>query len=289
MLILVNGLMTYNSGKTLFARALAQEMVHRGFQLGVFKPQSAHNYWDHLSHSKRCGEMGKLVSRDALELREASGDHSPIEVINPHHQLFCPLDVLKVWEARPGARPTGDDELLAERMTLPAPEGALSTLYVNRDSKLFIAEEDFLSALARGVHATKGLNSLASKDRGAAAQEAITSCFGAQRGTHRQLLVESTNDVALPPSVDPSEVTLVVTMAANLVLCFPGRAFFRSAQVTKAIRVRDFLGLAEPVLGYRLPYVPEDERGDADRVYAHFGSAAAGVIDEAIKRSGEGH
>lgn len=284
MLLLVVGLLTYNSGKTVFARALAREMAHRKMEPGVFKPQSAHNYWDHLSHSRRCMELGRLVSRDALELQAAAQDRTPIEVINPHHQLFCPLDILKLWEKKPGVTPTGEDELLAERMTISGPPR--STLWVNRDADVFLAEEPFLKAFERGVQEVRPLNPLSSRERLAVAKEAIESCYALQRQDHEHLIVESTNDIALPSGVKVGEVDVVVVLSANTVLCYEGSVFFRPLRLKRLTRVRDFLAFADPVLGYRLPYIPDEERSDDDRIYAYLGPAAAGVVDDALSRVG---
>jgi predicted P-loop ATPase/GTPase len=282
VLILVNGLYPYNSGKTTVGRALAAEMASRGMEPRIFKAQSAHNFWDHLPHSLRCEALGKLVSRDALLLAEAAGDPSPPELANPHHQLLSPIDPFKALEEAPGGGPLpAADELLMERTT----DGttAASTLFLNREASRFNVPEGFVQAMKKGVARVEAFAPLAVEKRAATARRALETCYARLKGSGSHFLVESTNDVIIPPGVPVEDVDLVVTAAANALLAYETGEFFRATKVTRSQRVRDFAGYAEPVLGYRLPFLTEEELATTEKLASRLGPAASGVLDRAMR------
>ncbi len=281
MFILINGLFSYNSGKTTFGRALAAEMASRGLSPGVMKPHSAHNFWDMYAHSLTCWNLGKLVSRDALQLAEAARLTSPIEVINPHHQLLCPRDPLAIVEHRLDVPPTADD-LLAERVTWA--EGPRSTLYVHRQAKTFLAPEDFLPSIARGADAVEEFGTGAPGRGEEHVTEAVKACYAAIRGAHPNLLVESLNDLALPEGLPQADVDVVATMAANMLLVYHGEDFFRASRPMRVRRVQDHIPYASPALGYRLPFMSEEARADLDHLSQTLDPVAAAVVDFGLRK-----
>jgi predicted P-loop ATPase/GTPase len=282
MLILINGLFSYNSGKTTFGRALAAEMVSRGLGPGVMKPHSAHNFWDMYAHSLACRDLGKLVSRDALQLAQAAELDAPIEIVNPHHQLLCPRDPLAVVEGQTGVPPAAD-ELLAERVTRA--EGPRSTLFVHRQAKSFLAPEEFLASLARGVDVVEEFGP-GSPSRGEErVHQAVAECYAALRASHPNLLVESLNDLALPGGLAQADVDVVATTAANVLLVYRGEDFFRASRALRVRRVQDHIPYASPALGYRLPFMTEEVRADLDRLSQTLEPVASAVIDFGLRKA----
>ncbi len=281
MLILINGLFAYNSGKTTFGRALAAEMASRGLAPGVMKPHSAHNFWDMYAHSLTCLNIGKLVSRDALQLAEAARLPLPIEVLNPHHQLLCPRDPLAIVEHRLEVPPAADD-LLAERVTKA--EGPRTVLYVHRQAKTFLAPEEFLPSIARGADVVEEF----APGSGARGEElveaAVGGCYAAIRASHPNLLVESLNDLALPPGFPQADIDVVATMAANVLLVYHAEDFFRASKAMRVRRVQDHIPYASPALGYRLPFMTDDARADLDRLSQTLHPVTSAVVDFGLRK-----
>lgn len=88
--ILVLGINSFDSGKTVIAGNIAKILSNNGFKVEYFKPVSGHNHWFKHEHSNRCISEGKLYSSDAAAVREHLESNIPIEIANPIHSLFVP-------------------------------------------------------------------------------------------------------------------------------------------------------------------------------------------------------
>ncbi|MET1124217.1 MAG: ATPase [Archaeoglobaceae archaeon] len=100
MLLLVVGLLPFDSGKTTVAKRMVEEMREAGIDVGVAKPVSSFNGWYHYEYLLKSIDMKLLVGRDALELHEAAGSTDPIEIESPVTTLLIPPDPEKVGWAR---------------------------------------------------------------------------------------------------------------------------------------------------------------------------------------------
>ncbi|KYH36368.1 MAG: hypothetical protein AYL28_006670, partial [Candidatus Bathyarchaeota archaeon B23] len=90
--ILIFGLLTQDSGKTVVASALCRGLHKRGLRVAPFKPRSGHNLWYQYDAYERCRFEGSLYCEDILKLREASRCGLPPELLNPIDALLAPLD-----------------------------------------------------------------------------------------------------------------------------------------------------------------------------------------------------
>ena len=86
--ILIVGASSFDSGKTRLAVELGKSLKQSGQSVDYFKPVSGHNYWHSHDHTKRCLEIGKLVSKDATHIKEELNLKSDLYLMNPIHILF---------------------------------------------------------------------------------------------------------------------------------------------------------------------------------------------------------
>ncbi len=99
-MILVTGVLPYDSGKTTFAASLIEEAVERGIDVGVSKPFSSFNGWYHYRCLVRSSEVGMLIGEDIQKLHEKARSKDPIDVESPVVSLLLPPDPEKVgWNS----------------------------------------------------------------------------------------------------------------------------------------------------------------------------------------------
>jgi len=90
--VLVNGLLTYDSGKTYVATALAKALIERGLKVSVFKPLAGHSAWYQFNTLLHSLEHGVLVGEDVLKYKELLNLSLDFELVNPVDLLLAPLD-----------------------------------------------------------------------------------------------------------------------------------------------------------------------------------------------------
>lgn len=95
MLLLVVGLLKFDSGKTSLTASLVREARNRGIDAVAVKPVGAHNAWNQYDTVLRSFEMGVLVGSDAYRLWKASNRAEPIEALSPFDILVAPPDLEK--------------------------------------------------------------------------------------------------------------------------------------------------------------------------------------------------
>ncbi|MHA1576113.1 MAG: hypothetical protein ACTSU3_02010 [Candidatus Thorarchaeota archaeon] len=93
--ILIVGANSFDSGKTRLAVELVKSLKESGQSVDYFKPASGHNYWYNHDHTKRCLDVGKLVSKDAAHIKEELDLKSDLYLMNPIHSLFVPARIEK--------------------------------------------------------------------------------------------------------------------------------------------------------------------------------------------------
>jgi len=98
--VLVNGLLTYDSGKTFVSTALAKSLIERGFKVSVFKPLAGHSAWYQFNTVLHSLKYGVLVGEDVLKYKELLGLSSDLELMNPVDLLMAPLDPTCFKKAR---------------------------------------------------------------------------------------------------------------------------------------------------------------------------------------------
>lgn len=92
--ILVVGLLPYESGKTWFTVSLARGLLRRSVRAGVYKPVSAHSAWFQYATVARSRELSMLIGSDVsvyMDLKLI--DTNEVPIVNPVDILTVPHDV----------------------------------------------------------------------------------------------------------------------------------------------------------------------------------------------------
>jgi predicted P-loop ATPase/GTPase len=94
MKLLINGLLTFDSGKTTFASYLLKELKNIGLKFFPLKPIAGHNGWYSYDTLLRSKEVNALVGNDALKYYDIMG--IDVRLINPFAVLLLPIDLEKL-------------------------------------------------------------------------------------------------------------------------------------------------------------------------------------------------
>lgn len=92
--VLIAGLVPYDSGKTWFTVGTALATAKRGFMVRVFKPVAGHNIWYSPRTFKASLKLGLLVGNDILEYYKAGLAENPA-LSNPIAMATIPPDPMK--------------------------------------------------------------------------------------------------------------------------------------------------------------------------------------------------
>ncbi|MEM2039674.1 MAG: hypothetical protein QXN79_04160 [Zestosphaera sp.] len=93
-LVVVSGLLPYNSGKTFFTLALAEYLSRLGYSVGVVKPVAAHSFWEQYEYFLESRKLGVLVGEDVVKYVKA-GFIYDIDLQNPVDVMTAPHDLMK--------------------------------------------------------------------------------------------------------------------------------------------------------------------------------------------------
>ncbi len=263
MLILVNGLMAYHAGKTTLARAILLRAREAGDDFAAMKPRSAHNYWEHYDHSRAVQEMGLLVSLDAVALHALSRDPPDVTLLNPYHQMVCPLDTMRLKEEEEHMLGELEEGILTERLT---DARGHSTLFVNRRPHLFVAPPEFLDSLVEKADQTTPFHSSPIAEGLASVDEVTREVFDAVSAKHDHLLLESQSDTIWPFRLEPAEVDLMISVGGGAAFLFDAREVAKAEEVVGGRTIAGLLRYVKPVQSFRLPQLSSDERNDETRL-----------------------
>lgn len=263
MLILINGLMAYDAGKTTLARAILLRADEAGDDFVGMKPRSAHNYWEHYDHSRAVQEMGLLVGRDALTLHALSRNPPEVSLLNPYHQMVCPMDPLRLKEEEEHLLGDTEEGILAERLT---DAGGNSTLYLNRRPHLFVAPPAFLESLGGKVNETKSFHSSAVGEGLASVDEVTREVFETVSAGREHVLLESHSDTIWPVRLQPKEVDLMISAGAGAVFLFDPPDVAKAQEVVGGRTMAGLLRYVKPIQSFRLPQLSSEERNDENRL-----------------------
>lgn len=99
-MVLVTGLLKYDSGKTSVAESIIMDALSRGIDIGVSKPISAANGWYQYDCIEKSIEYGKLIGEDIYRLHNAANSSDPIEIEGSVVSLLIPPDPERVgWQS----------------------------------------------------------------------------------------------------------------------------------------------------------------------------------------------
>lgn len=93
-LVVVSGLLPYNSGKTFFTLALADYLRSLGYSVGVVKPVAAHSLWEQYEYFLESRKLGVLVGEDVAKYVK-TGFIQDIDLQNPVDVMTAPHDLMK--------------------------------------------------------------------------------------------------------------------------------------------------------------------------------------------------
>ena len=269
MLILVNGLMAYHAGKTTLARAILLRAREAGDDFAAMKPRSAHNYWEHYDHSRAVQEMGLLVGLDAVALHALSRDPPEVTLLNPYHQLVCPLDTMLLKEEEEHMLGDTEEGILAERLT---DARGHSTLFLNRRPHLFVAPPEFLDSLAEKADRTTPFHSSPVAEGLASVEEVTREVFNAVSAKREHLLLESYSDTIWPFRLEPEEVDLMISVGGGAAFAFDAQEVAKAEEVVGGRTMAGLLRYVKPVQSFRLPQLSSDERNDETRLQEAYAS-----------------
>ncbi len=218
--------------------------------------------------------MGKLVSRDALLLRELCSDAPPVEVMNPYHQLMCPFDFSRI---RDPAVPLVDetDLILAERLTTP---DGRSTLFLNERPEIFVADGALLEALKKGAERVETFKMSPVAEGKAAVDECVRSVFESLKGRWPHIIVESLSDLPFPLEFQMNDADLIVSVGGSVAFLLDPGQLVNALGVVRGQTLPGLLRYLRPHATFRIPHLTSEERREDEavtRAYAEVVEAIA--------------
>lgn len=216
--ILIVGANSFDSGKTRLAIELGKHLKDSGQSVGYFKPISGHNYWYNYEHTKRCLEIGKLVSKDATTAKDTLDLQMDLYLMNPIHSLFVPARIHKpLQNIRSSLGLTGASSVLVmQRFSRPV-DNEFDTTILVADS---LVEEEIVILGLDEVGKLSHNSSILSADNLETFQEfeqqqfeeIVSKAFAEIEKSVDTIIIESFNDSAWPwESLVEIDHVLVVT------------------------------------------------------------------------------
>jgi predicted P-loop ATPase/GTPase len=218
--ILIFGYDQKNSGKTTLAISLAKALVNEGFEVGVFKPISAHNYWYDYTHLLECLaqadiSQADIFSKDIWRIASAANCSLPVQILNPVDRLTS--------HPFPGVHEEYNMlfQSLAERITSCEPDGSFRSVYLlneKAENKL-IYQPEVLDRLLSGkdVIRCKKYQEWQGKER-EFLPDAISSCYNLLQLNRKINIIESFND----------EIPFILPDISYAIMVAPARIFVYS-------------------------------------------------------------
>jgi len=202
--ILIVGANSFDSGKTRLAIELGKSLNASGQSVDYFKPVSGHNYWYNHEHTKRCLEVGKLVSKDASHIKEELNLKNDLYLMNPIHSLFVPAMIEKpLQNVHSSLGLAGSDSIMVmQRFSRPVDDKFDTTMLI-ADS---IVEEERVIIGLDEVGKLSHNSSIFSANNFEAFQEFeqqhfetyVSESFAEIENSAENIIIESFNDSAWP-------------------------------------------------------------------------------------------
>jgi len=228
--ILVNGLLTYDSGKTWFTISLFKTLAKNGVKAVPYKPVAAHNFWFSARTIKYSIKMKKLVGNDAyMYFRKTT---EPPELLNPIALAIAPLDPVNY---------VSNIEKYLDDASSFLPQLVLGRIshYTRGETIHFVIQEN----VERTVRDAQEVVKILKKKLGAVEKslrevgellvsqridDVTSQVLNTLLEKYDIVLLESFNDAVIPSIGLAEHVDLIITVA-------PGRAFIYDRTATKNI------------------------------------------------------
>ena len=279
MRILVVGLLSRPSGKTLVAAAVARRLAELGHSVAPFKPISVHDWYRDYDTSLQNVEEGLAFSGDVAALIEAAGANLPYEVANPVHGVTFPPSPLMLRHKMIARYhlyledPAASTALL--RLTLRG-RVEMNVYAVNRallDGGLLYHDPDYVSRVLASAHVL--IDVYSSKQVARALQlyapASIGSCYSYVKRRSDAVVVEGFRDLAAP-SGHVLDADVVLAVAPGTVMAFDGRSYAKAVSLYSGVkgaldvRVQDVLELLTPLKAFSLPPMSASDASDPSKV-----------------------
>ena len=227
MMVLVVGLLEFDSGKTSVTASLVREARSRGIDAVAMKPVGSHNAWSQHASVLRSLKMKVLVGEDAYRLWLASEKAEPVELLSPLDILTAPPDLTGFEDVAEYLSALGSLTAQATLMRITRPPRSTRHYLIKDNAERVLPSlRVFISELARLLEAESiRLNEAFKMMTHPHPDEALAFL----RDRHELLIVESFNNAAYP-----SPLSLE---ADKVILVAPGRAYvYEGSEYCKAVR-----------------------------------------------------
>lgn len=215
-------------------------LIDRGFDMGVFKPRSGHNYWYQYDAFLSCVDEGQLFCSDIIKLREACREDTlPYELMNPIDSLLSPLKVDNYLIENEWNQFFIDDyqtfsHLVMERYTIYNSEIVnIICLNSNNFKNVLSPEKMFLEEVISKADETIELDCLRKWNQvyKKLSSKAILSCYEKICEKYENILIEGYNDAICP---DPKlKYDIILGVAPGIVIFYEPE---RYSQIIKFMR-----------------------------------------------------
>ncbi len=198
--VLLVGMNTFDSGKTTFARLVADSVSKSGSSVEYFKPLSAHNFWYSFSHTQSCVRREMLFSYDVTTVRSVIGSNVHEFVSNPIHRMYVPTVSEKPFSSVASTLGLAgwDSVISMQRFSTPNESGVVSTTLV---AESLIEEGRLILTPGEADRLTRGTKKIAISSfedirefENTHYEEYVSDAFSAVENVADLVIIESFND-----------------------------------------------------------------------------------------------
>jgi len=285
MKVLVTGLLRRNSGKTTLALALSRYLREVGYDVGVFKPLSVHNWYYQYDTSIENIRERLLFSNDIVKLAKAAQVNLSYDVLNPvHGVVFPPNPLLLRYKLVARYYLYLEDQLISMpivRFTLYS--GTKFNVYVvNREAlhkDYLYYDLNYINSILDNADLILDVYTVNQmyKTMQVYAPTSIASCYSYVKKVSDIVITESLSNVAAP-SVHVLDPDLVLVIGPGVVMAYSGKSYSKAVLVYSSLRnvveisTQDIVNLISPLKVFSVPPLLREELANYSRLMAKFKS-----------------
>jgi len=237
-IIVVSGLLSYESGKTWFAAMVLKVLSMQGFRVAVFKPIAAHNIWYSWRTFDESARLGVLVGNDILVYRDVLGlSVNDITLSNPIAAALAPLDSEPyIRGGRIGLYQVDSENqfksVVFARRTLCDEGKAVHYFFPENAEKALESLSEHIEILRKALNVSKStVEEFLSYLTSGTSVEELQKCFRKISEGKDFVIIESFNDSIAPYMSALDEASAVIVVA-------PGRAYmYRANEIKEKLRI----------------------------------------------------
>jgi len=219
-IVLVNGLIPHDAGKTWFTISLAKSLMNRGFNVSIYKPVAGHSAWYQFQTVLNSLKYGILIGEDVIKYKEILGLNLDFELINPLDMLLAPPDPKIYNNAAEYIEALEDQFKQIVLFRISNYKDKINNHYVvidNVDNVVFGLKK-WINELARKLKAKSiDLSELIKLMYSRKTLEVLDSNLNLMLNKHDVIIVESFNDAAIPYYNLLEKIDVVFTVAPGYV------------------------------------------------------------------------